>query len=88
MSTTTDRPMDDETPRAANTPEREGGAWIGQHPDPNTEQVREDLDDAAERVATTANEAGGAAGTDAQPQGHREGDDAGDDDIRRAGQNG
>ncbi len=24
---------------------REGGAWIGQHPDENTEQVREQLDE-------------------------------------------
>jgi hypothetical protein len=82
MDMTDERPIDDETP------EREGGAWIGQHPDPNTEQVREDLDEGAERVAVTANEAGDVAPTDAWPQGHREGDDAGDDDVRRAGENG
>ena len=46
--------MQDDTKR------REGGAWIGQHPDENTEQVREELDDGAERVAVTNNEAGPA----------------------------
>jgi len=83
MSTTTDRPTDD-----ADASEREGGAWIGQHPDPNTEKVREDLDAGAERVAVTANEAGDAPSDDGSPRGHREGDDAGDDDVRRAGSNG
>ena len=82
----THRPMDDETPRAEDTPEREGGAWIGQHPDPNTQKVREDLDDGAERVAVTNNETGDAAAGDT-PRGHREGDQAGDDDVRRAGEN-
>ena len=87
MNTTTDRPMDDDDDDAGDAPEREGGAWIGQHPDPNTEKVREDLDEGAERVAVTDNETGGAPRDD-WPAGHREGDDAGDDDVRRAGQNG
>ena len=47
--------MTDETER------REGGAWIGQHPDENTEQVREELGDGAERVAVTNNEVGDGA---------------------------
>ena len=67
---------------------REGGAWIGQHPDENTEQVREGLDEGAERVAVTNNEAGEGADGDGWPHGHREGDQAGDDDVRRAGENG
>jgi hypothetical protein len=67
--------------------EREGGSWIGQHPDPNTEQVREDLGDDAERVAVTANESGGVPDDDEWPQGHREGEQAGDDDVRQAGEN-
>lgn len=83
----THRPMDDKTPRADDTPEREGGAWIGQHPDPNTEKVREDLDDDAERVAVTKNETGAGMREGAWPHGHREGDEAGDDDVRRAGEN-
>jgi len=66
---------------------REGGAWIGQHPDENTEQVREQLDEGAERVAVTDNEAGGVSTDDEWPRGHREGDQAGDDDVRRAGDN-
>lgn len=87
MKSNTDRPMSDETPRSDDTPEREGGAWIGQHPDPNTEQVRENLDEGAERVAVTANESG-TVPRDDWPGGHREGADAGDDDVRRAGENG
>ena len=67
---------------------REGGAWIGQRPDENTERVRESLDEGAERVAVTNNETGATTGDDEWPQGHREGDQAGDDDIRRAGENG
>jgi hypothetical protein len=35
------------------TDPREGGAWIGQHPDENTEDVREQLPDDAERVSVT-----------------------------------
>lgn len=67
---------------------REGGAWIGQHPDENTEQVREQLDEGAERVAVTQNESGDSPRADDWPAGHREGDQAGDDDVRRAGENG
>ena len=85
---TTDRPMDDGTARAEDTPEREGGAWIGQHPDANTQQVREDLDEGAERVAVTQNESGDSPPDGSWPHGHREGDQAGDDDVRRAGENG
>ena len=69
-------------------PRREGGAWIGQHPDPNTEQVREELDEGAERVAVTNNESGASPGDGSWPRGHREGDQADDDDVRRAGENG
>ena len=67
---------------------REGGAWIGQHPDENTEQVREQLDEGAERIAVTNNESGDASSSDDWPSGHREGDKAGDDDVRQAGENG
>jgi hypothetical protein len=68
---------------------REGGAWIGQHPDENTEKIREELDEGAERVAVTNNETGGVtADDDDWPHGHREGDQADDDDVRRAGDNG
>jgi hypothetical protein len=69
--------------------EREGGAWIGQHPDPNTGKVRRDLDPGAERIAVTDNESG-AIPDDAQddwPGGHREGGKAGGDDVREAGEN-
>lgn len=66
--------------------DRTGGAWIGQQPDENTKQVREGLDDGAERVAVTNNESGDSPADDPPPRGHREGDQAGDDDIRRAGE--
>jgi hypothetical protein len=70
------------------TPERQGGAWIGQHPDENTQRVRENLPEGAERVAVTANESDEAdAGGDAWPQGHVQGDAASDDDVRDAGEN-
>jgi hypothetical protein len=69
--------------------EREGGAWIGQHPDANTEKVRRQLDEGAERVAVTDNESGAIPDEDQDdwPSGHREGNQAGDDDIRDAGEN-
>ena len=66
---------------------REGGAWIGQHPDENTEKVRRQLDEGAERVAVTDNQSGASPGDEDDPKGHREGDQAGDDDVREAGQN-
>jgi hypothetical protein len=68
--------------------ERQGGAWIGQHPDENTGKVRENLPDGTERVAVTNNESDDAAPeSGAWPQGHREGDRAGDDAVREAGEN-
>jgi hypothetical protein len=69
--------------------EREGGAWIGQHPDANTEKVRRDLDEGAERVAVTDNESGSIPDEDRDdwPAGHREGDAATDAGIREAGEN-
>jgi hypothetical protein len=69
------------------TDEREGGAWIGQHPDQNTEKVRRQLDEGAERVAVTDNEAGARPDDEDWPAGHREGEHADDDDVREAGRN-
>ena len=67
--------------------DRTGGAWIGQQPDENTSKVRDELDDSAERVAVTENESGASPSDDGPPRGHREGDQAGDDDVRNAGEN-
>jgi hypothetical protein len=39
-------------------------------------------------VAVTSNESCATASEDEWPHGHREGDPAGDDDVRRAGENG
>ncbi|HUH17483.1 MAG TPA: hypothetical protein VMM85_06015 [Methylomirabilota bacterium] len=69
------------------TERREGGAWIGQHPDENTQKVRDDLDEGAERVAVTSNESGASPSDEGWPTGHREGSQAGDDDVREAGEN-
>lgn len=69
------------------TPDRQGGAWIGQHPDENTEKVRENLPESAERVAVTNNESDEAPADTGSPQGHRQGDSVNDDAIREAGQN-
>lgn len=66
--------------------DRTGGAWIGQQPDENTSKVRDELDDGAERVAVTNNESGESPADDGRPRGRREGDQAGDDDIRNAGE--
>ena len=73
------------------TDERQGGAWIGQHPDENTERVREVAEKQdAERIAVTNNESGDTPTDDGDdwPSGHREGHPATDDDIRDAGSRG
>lgn len=69
------------------TPERQGGAWIGQHPDENTEHIRENLPEGAERVAVTNNESEDAPVDTGPPQGHRQGEQASDDAVREAGEN-
>ncbi len=69
------------------TERREGGAWIGQHPDPNTEKVRRDLDEGAEREAVTNTESGDSPDDADWPTGHREGPQADDHDVREAGEN-
>jgi hypothetical protein len=38
-------------------------------------------------IGLTNNQSDEAAPEEAAPRGHRQGDDAGDDDVRRAGQN-
>jgi hypothetical protein len=65
--------------------DRQGGAWIGQHPDQNTEEIREELDDGAERIAVTNNESGAVPEDGDWPHGHREGEPASDDTIRDGG---
>lgn len=76
-----------QNPMTDQTPERQGGAWIGQHPDENTEQVRENLPEGAERVAVTNNQSEQEPDDGAWPGGHREGTPASDDDVRQAGEN-
>ena len=55
-------------------PDREAGAWIGQRPDRNTEEVERTLDRRAERVAVTNNEADDSGAREDSPRGHREAD--------------
>jgi hypothetical protein len=70
--------------------------YIGQRPDENTDQIEEQLDPDAERVAVTDNESSGAGAADRRvqgrddewPRGHREGHQADDDDVREAGESG
>jgi hypothetical protein len=57
---------------AEKQPDREPGSWIGQNADKNTEQVREQLPEGAERVAVTNNESDDAGTEPETPQGHRE----------------
>ena len=52
-------------------PDREAGAWIGQQPDENTEEVERTLDDGAERVAVTNNEADDSGARQDSPRDHR-----------------
>jgi hypothetical protein len=52
--------------------DRERGAWIGQRPDENTEEVEKALDDGAERVAVTNNESDDSGVPHDEPKGHRE----------------
>lgn len=76
--------------------EREPGSYIGQHPDENTDQVRESLGPDDERVAVTNTRSSGEGGSDTRvqgrddetPSGHREGPPASDDEVRRAGESG
>jgi hypothetical protein len=51
---------------------RESGAWIGQRPDENTEEIERTLDDGAERVAVTNNETDDLGSQDEWPRGHRD----------------
>jgi hypothetical protein len=57
---------------AAQHPDREAGAWIGQHEDENTEHVERTLDPGAERVAVTNNESDDSGVQEDSPHGHRE----------------
>jgi hypothetical protein len=52
--------------------DRKAGAWIGQQPDENTEEVERTLDEGAERVAITNNEADDSGSHEDAPRGHRE----------------
>jgi len=70
--------------------------YIGQRPDENTDEIEEQLDPDAERVAVTDNESSGAGAADRRvqgrddewPHGHRTGDRVSDDDVREAGESG
>jgi hypothetical protein len=66
--------------------DRQGGAWIGQHPDANTDEVREELDEGAERAAVTNNESGARPDDGSWPRGHGQGDAPTDDTVRESGQ--
>ena len=86
-----------EAPGMTDQPEeRPAGSWIGREPDENTEEVRRSLDEDDERVAVSDSASSGAGGAEGRvegrddewPGGHREGEAADDDEVRRAGQSG
>jgi hypothetical protein len=70
--------------------------YIGQRPDENTDEIEEQLDPNAERIAVTDNESSGEGAadrrvqgrTDEWPHGHRQGAPASDDEAREAGESG
>jgi hypothetical protein len=74
----------------------DAGAYIGRKPEFAAETIPGGVREGDERVAATQSESSGQGAAehrtdgsdDATPHGHREGDSASDDDVRRAGENG
>lgn len=74
----------------------DAGAYIGRKPEFAAETIPGGVREGDERVAATQSESSGAGAAEHRtdgviedtPHGHREGDSASDDDIRRAGENG
>lgn len=73
----------------------DGGAYIGRKPEFAAETIPGGVREGDERVAATQSESSGEGAADHRtdgivedtPHGHREGDSASDDDVRRAGEN-
>jgi len=88
---TTKRDRDTAESGRANTPD--AGAYIGHEPEMAAETIPGGVDDTDERVAAGDTRSTGAGALDEQqqgrddewPHGHRQGPDASDDDVRRAG---
>ena len=74
----------------------DAGAYIGRKPEFAWETIPGGVRDDDERVAATQSESSGEGAAEHRttgvgeetPHGHREGDRASDDDVRRAGENG
>lgn len=71
---------------------QDAGAYIGHEPEMAADRLPEPLGRADERVAANSTQGTGVGRPDergqpvAEPSGHREGDNASDDDVREAGQ--
>jgi hypothetical protein len=73
----------------------DGGAYIGRKPEFSSETIPGGVSEDDERVAATQSQSSGEGApehrTDGNaertPAGHRQGDEASDDDVRRAGEN-
>jgi hypothetical protein len=63
------------------------GAFVGRLPERSTETIPGGIGPKDERVAASATQVSGGEGRVDEPTGHREGDQASDDDIRAAGEN-
>jgi hypothetical protein len=63
------------------------GAFVGRLPERSTETIPGGIGPKDERVAASATQVSGGEGRVDEPTGHREGDQASDDDIREAGEN-
>jgi len=88
---TTKRERDAAESHRAATPD--AGAYIGHEPEMAAETIPGGVDDTDERVAAGDTRSTGAGALDERqqgrddewPHGHRQGPDASDDDVRRAG---
>jgi hypothetical protein len=63
------------------------GAYLGRFPERSTETIPGGIGPKDERVSASATRVSGGEGGDAEPSGHREGDQASDDQVREAGEN-
>ncbi|HEV8490109.1 MAG TPA: hypothetical protein VGQ58_10015 [Candidatus Limnocylindrales bacterium] len=63
------------------------GAFVGRLPERSTETIPGGIGPKDERVSASATQVSGGEGRVDEPSGHREGDQATDDDIREAGEN-
>jgi len=86
----TDRETDDRQRHQAPHQEvaHDPGAYVGREPERLAETIPGGIGPKDERVSAVATQPSGGEGPDVPPSGHRQGDRASDDDVRRAGDDG